>query len=104
MDQMFALEPVEKIIDTDSPVVVVAFNPDGTRVVSGSWDGTLRLWPTPKDCPDLLCAKITHNLSRKEWREQVSLNTEYQEQCPGLPIAPDAQAPQTSTVVKGERQ
>ena len=68
----------------------VAFSPDGTRLVSGGEDNTLRLWPAPKVWPDLLCAKLTRNMSRKEWREQVSPDIEYHEQCPGLPIPPDA--------------
>jgi WD40 repeat protein len=71
-------------------VLSVAFSPDGTRLVSGSQDQTLRLWPAPKVWPDMLCAKLTRNMSRKEWREQVSPNIEYLEQCPGLPIPPDA--------------
>ena len=33
-----------KIIETSAPVTDVAFSPDGTRIVSGSNDGTLRIW------------------------------------------------------------
>jgi hypothetical protein len=52
-------------------------------------DNTLRLWPAPKIWPNLLCAKITRNMTRKEWREHVSPDIPYTCQCPGLPIPPD---------------
>jgi hypothetical protein len=67
----------------------VAFSPDGRRIVSGSWDQTLRLWPAPEAWPGELCKKLTRNMSRKEWREWVSPEIEYVEQCPGLPIPLD---------------
>ncbi len=67
----------------------VAFSPDGKRIVSGSEDMTLRLWLAPKTWPDELCAKLTRNMSRKEWRELVSPEINYVCQCPGLPITPD---------------
>jgi WD40 repeat protein len=72
-------------------VTSVAFSPDGQRVVSGSNDATLRFWPTPPVAawPDLLCNKITANMSRPQWDNWVSPDISYMIQCPGLPIAPD---------------
>jgi len=67
----------------------VAFSPDGSRIVSGGVDNTLRVWPGPAALPDELCAKLTRNMSRQQWRFWVSAGIEYQCQCPGLPIAPD---------------
>jgi hypothetical protein len=67
----------------------VAFSPDGTRIISGSDDLTVRVWPAPKIWPDILCAKLTCNMSHIEWRELVSSDVAYRVQCPGLPIPPD---------------
>ena len=30
-------------------VRAVAFSPDGTRIISGSYDGTIRIWGIPSD-------------------------------------------------------
>ena len=66
----------------------VAFNADETRIISGSEDATIRFWPAPKGYADELCAKLTTNLSRPQWRELVSADIGYRLQCPGLPISP----------------
>jgi WD40 repeat protein len=67
----------------------VAFSPDGRRIVSGNFDKTVWLWPGPAAWPELLCEKLTANMSQKQWRDRVSPDIGYITQCPGLPMAPD---------------
>ncbi len=64
----------------------VAFNPDDTRVLSGSWDGNLRLQPPPTDVTEALCAKLGSNMSHEQWREWVSPWIPYIKACPNLPV------------------
>ena len=66
----------------------VAFSADGSRIVSGGEDGTLRLWPGPNTWADLLCSKLTRNMTRDEWRRWISPDVDYKVQCPGLPVPP----------------
>ena len=66
----------------------VAFSPDGTRIVSGD-DETVRVWPNFPDPTSALCAKLTTNMSRKQWRDWVSPEIDYIKGCPDLPVAPD---------------
>jgi WD40 repeat protein len=70
-------------------VLSVAFSPDGKRIVSGSEDTTMRLWPGPAAWPDLLCDKLSANMSHKQWRDWVSPEIPYMTACPTLPPAPE---------------
>ncbi|MBV8347331.1 MAG: hypothetical protein JOZ49_07310, partial [Mycolicibacterium sp.] len=73
-------------------VVGVAFDPSGSRIVSASADGTLRIWPDPPptvDPSNALCDKLTENMSKKTWQVYISRNVPYAPTCPGLPVAGD---------------
>jgi WD40 repeat protein len=71
-------------------VLSLDFSPDGTRLLSASNDHTLRVWPVPAASPEGLCAKLTHNMSRRQWNDWVSPDIDYIKVCPGLPDAEDA--------------
>ena len=59
-------------------------------MASADNDGTIRLWPTDAS-PEMLCAKLTANLSNKQWQEWISADADigYQQLCPRLPTATD---------------
>ena len=66
------------------------FSPDGTKLLSGSEDHTLRVWPVPAASPDGLCDKLTHNMSRQQWNAWVSPAIAYIKVCPNLPVSDSA--------------
>ncbi len=67
-------------------VVSVAISPDNRRIVSGSADGSLRIWPnlptTPAD--EAICAKLTSSMTEKQWKAWISTEMPPQETCPNL--------------------
>ena len=73
-------------------VVSVAVSQQTSLIVSGSVDGTIRIWPNPPTIPpaDALCAKLTTTMSQKHWNDWVSAQIPYRHTCPGLPRTTDA--------------
>lgn len=66
----------------------VAFSPDDQRTASGSLDRTVRVWPIITSL-QLLCDKLTANMTHKQWRDWVSPNVGYRIVCQGLPVPPE---------------
>jgi WD40 repeat protein len=67
-------------------VASVAFDPDGRSFFAASHDGTLGIWPDIAS-PQVLCDKLTHNMSLGHWQTWVSSDIDYINICPGLPVA-----------------
>jgi WD40 repeat protein len=65
------------------------FSPDGTRLLSASDDGTIRIWPILRPSTELLCAKLPHFMSRKDWMTALP-GIDYINPCPNLPEADQA--------------
>jgi WD40 repeat protein len=70
---------------TDS-VLDVAYSPDGHGLTSISSDGTVRTWLATAT-PQVLCDKLTTDMSHGHWREWISPDTNipYVKLCPELP-------------------
>jgi WD40 repeat protein len=66
----------------------VAMAPDGSFFVTADAQKIL-VWPGPDRWANMVCSKLIWNMSDKQWREWVSPDIHYQEQCPGLRLAPD---------------
>jgi WD40 repeat protein len=66
-------------------VVGVEFSPDGGQLARAGDDGSVWVWPAV-GTPQMLCDKLTTNMSREQWREWVSPDIDHIELCPGLPV------------------
>jgi WD40 repeat protein len=66
------------------PVNTVAFSADGHHLASGGDD--LRIWPGPAAWPEILCDKLTANISDQQWRDWVAPDIGYIRLCPNLPV------------------
>jgi WD40 repeat protein len=82
-------------------IVAVALAPDGSFFVTADAE-TILVWPGPNRWANIICSKLVWNMSKKQWREWVSKYIEPLDQCPELPIQPDAPAQQLNTAAAGE--
>lgn len=72
---------------TDMVLGVAFGEAGGQRLTSVSRDGTVRIWPTEATV-DMVCAKLTRDISRDEWREWVARGDSrigYRKLCSSLP-------------------
>ncbi|MEV0028080.1 TIR domain-containing protein [Nocardia sp. NPDC050793] len=89
-------EPIgEPLTGPDGWIVEAQLTSDNSRVraiflgydqSAGFWE-----WPGPASWAEDLCAKLTFNMSRKQWAEWVSPNLPYSKTCDDLPELPDDQ-------------
>ncbi|HEY7051156.1 MAG TPA: TIR domain-containing protein [Mycobacterium sp.] len=63
-------------------VTSVAFSPDGDLLATTGQDASVRVWLAGASKDDL-CAKLTHNMSDKQWKTWVP-NLDYSPACQGL--------------------
>jgi WD40 repeat protein len=69
-----------------SPARSVAITPDGQRVLVGDDQGSVRSYPaTVEGWLQDLCAVVSRNLTRAEWRTYIGSSTPYRRQCPQYP-------------------
>ena len=72
-------------------VLSVAFSADGTRILSGGWDNTLRLWDakllkSSDGLRSILCQTSHRNLTKAEWKQYVPEGEDYRAVCRDLPV------------------
>ena len=70
------------------------FDPDGSRFVTGSKDGIIRVFDVLQHkYADRICGLVRHNMSNTQWRQYVGdpNEIEYEYTCEGLEKSPEDQ-------------
>ncbi|MUM16735.1 hypothetical protein FZI91_00605 [Mycobacterium sp. CBMA271] len=78
-------EPLNFDNSRNSSYFTVAFSADGASIFAGMRKSVLR-WPGPMQWPDMLCDKLSSNMSREQWNRWVSPDIDYVVGCPDLPV------------------
>ena len=71
----------------DEGVGGVGYSADGRFVVAATKKDGLLAWPGAARWPELLCGKLTRNMSHQQWNDWISPEIDYRKQCPSLPVS-----------------
>ena len=64
----------------------LAFSPDGSKLASCSWDGSVRLWDMSLDAwQKRACGIVNGNLSWENWQRYIGDDQDYRNTCPAPP-------------------
>ncbi|MGB7085539.1 MAG: hypothetical protein WBD47_08295, partial [Phormidesmis sp.] len=84
-------------LNHDSSVNAVSFSPDGRTVATASADGTAQIrYVFTQDVLTQACARLTRNLTLREWQRYLGDSEPYRKTCPNLPY-PDDYEPETAS-------
>ncbi|MGB3670608.1 MAG: hypothetical protein WA984_10880, partial [Phormidesmis sp.] len=75
----------------------VSFSPDGRTLATASADGTAQIrYVFTQDVLTQACARLTRNLTLREWQRYLGDSEPYRKTCPNLPY-PDDYEPETAS-------
>lgn len=78
-------QQISQPLPTDSTVSHLAFKSDNSGILADMGDVVWQ-WPGPSQWADLLCDKLSTNMSRRHWKLWVSPDIDYIAGCPDLPV------------------
>jgi WD40 repeat protein len=84
--QMWIMDHLNKLPltfkDHNDYVWSISFNPSGNYLLTGSRDGSLKVWPTRATLmSDKLCERLGRNLTRREWDRYVGEDIDFRNTC-----------------------
>jgi WD40 repeat protein len=66
-------------------VYAVGFSPNERWLAAGGSDKTVVVWPSTEALADMVCEKVSRNLSKEEWSRFIARDIPYERTCPDLP-------------------
>jgi WD40 repeat protein len=77
-----------RFVAHDGDIKAVALAADGSVFVTAD-ARKLLLWPGPNRWADIICQKLSWNMSAGQWKGWISASLEYKDQCENLPRLKD---------------
>ena len=76
-----------RMTDNDAYIWDIAFSPDSDYIVTACNNGEIKLWPTkPELMAEVMCGKLSRNMSEDEWKVYVGHDIDYNLTCGGNPL------------------